>query len=45
MPKMLGTSNFWVQLEICYAKIWQGEDIDVHMKQLDTQIHDQLGGE
>lgn len=45
MPKMLGTSNFWVQLEICYAKIWQGEEIDAHIQQLDAQIREQLGGE
>lgn len=45
MPKMLGTSNFWVQLEICYAKIWQGEEIDTHIEQLDKQIREQLGGE
>lgn len=42
MPKMLETSNFWVQLEICFAKIWSGEDADAQLKSLDEQIRSQI---
>lgn len=42
MPKMLETSNFWVNLEIVFAKIWEGEDVETALKELSTQIQSQL---
>lgn len=45
MPKMLETSNFWVQLEICFAKIWSGEDGNEQLRGLSEQIMTQITGE
>ena len=46
MPKMIETSNFWVELEIVFAKIWDGEDANNDLKSLSEQIMGQvIGGE
>lgn len=45
MPKMLETGNFWVELEICFAKVWGGEDANTQLRQLSEQIKTQLVGE
>lgn len=45
IPKMLETSNFWVQLEIAYTNIWDGRDVNETLKQLSEQIKGQLSGE
>ena len=45
MPKMLETGNFWVELEICFAKVWGGEDANTQLRQLSEQIKTQLAGE
>ncbi len=45
IPKMLETSNFWVELEICFAKVWSGEDANTQIRQLSEQIKTQLNGE
>lgn len=42
MPKLLGTSNFWVQLEICFSRIWTGEDVEKLLTELAQQIRQQL---
>lgn len=42
LPKIMEASNFWVQLEVAYTGIWQGEDADTVMKNLDEQIRGQL---
>jgi len=42
MPKLLGTSNFWVQLEICFSRIWTGEDVEQMLSELAEQIQRQL---
>lgn len=44
IPKMLETSNFWVGLEICFAKVWSGEDANVQIRELSEQIKTQLNG-
>ncbi len=45
MPKMIETSNFWVELEIAFAKIWEGDDANDELKALSEQIMGQvLGG-
>lgn len=44
IPKMLETSNFWVELEICFAKVWSGEDANTQIRQLSEQIKTQLNG-
>lgn len=46
MPKMIETSNFWVELEITFAKIWEGEDANEDLKALSEKIMSQVvGGE
>lgn len=45
IPKMVETSNFWVELEICFAKVWGGEDANGELKSLSEQIKTQLAGE
>lgn len=45
MPKMIETSNFWVELEIAFAKIWEGADANYALKALSEQIMGQVLGE
>lgn len=45
IPKMIETSNFWVQLEIAYTNIWDGNDVNETLKALSEQIKGQLSGE
>lgn len=46
MPKMVETSNFWVELEIAFARIWEGEDANNGLKALSEKIMSQVvGGE
>lgn len=46
MPKMVETSNFWVELEITFAKIWEGDDANAGLKALSEKIMSQVvGGE
>ncbi|MBQ8198255.1 MAG: extracellular solute-binding protein [Lachnospiraceae bacterium] len=42
LPKIIEASNFWVQLEVAYTGIWQGEDADARMKQLEEQMQKQV---
>lgn len=45
MPKLIETSNFWVELEIAFAKIWMGDDANDSLKNLSEQIMAQVLGE
>ena len=45
MPKMIETSNFWVELEIAFAKIWMGDDANDSLRALSEQIMAQVLGE
>lgn len=45
MPKMLETSNFWVQLEVAFSQIWNGADANQKLKELSEQIMSQVTGE
>ena len=45
MPKMVETSNFWVELEIAFAQIWDGADANDRLRQLSEQILTQVTGE
>ena len=42
LPKIMQASNFWVQLEMAYTGIWQGEDADAKMQQLEEQMLRQI---
>ena len=45
LPKIVEASNFWVQLEITFTKIWTGEDADKWLRDLSEQIMTQVTGE
>jgi len=45
IPKMIETSNFWVELEIAYTNIWDGNEVNGTLKELSEQIKSQLSGE
>lgn len=42
LPKIMQASNFWVQLEVAYTGIWQGEDAQVKMQELEEQMQKQI---
>ena len=42
LPKMMETSNFWLQLEILFSKVWNGEDVSTCVSNLATQIDTQV---
>lgn len=42
LPKIMQASNFWVQLEVAYTGIWQGEDPQVKMQALEEQMQKQI---
>lgn len=44
MPKMIETSNFWVQLEVAFAQVWDGADANQKLKELSEQIMQQVTG-
>lgn len=44
IPKMMETSNFWVQLEIAFANIWTGSDVNETLRALSEQIMTQVSG-
>lgn len=44
MPKMVETSNFWIELETCLERVWGGEDPNGQLKALSEKIKSQLAG-
>lgn len=42
LPKMIETSNFWIQLEILFSKVWEGEDAAGLLRELSEKITTQL---
>ncbi len=42
LPKIMQASNFWVQLEVAYTGIWQGEDAQAKMQALEEQMVKQI---
>ena len=44
-PKMIETSNYWVEMEIAFAKIWDGDDANAELKALSEKIMTQIKGE
>lgn len=45
MPKTIETSNLWMQLEIAFTKIWNGEDCNSTLRQVSENIMTQITGE
>ncbi len=44
-PKMIETSNYWVEMEIAFERIWNGEDANMELKRLSEKIITQVNGE
>lgn len=42
LPKLIETSNFWIQLEILFSRVWEGGDIDSLLLELSDQIVSQI---
>ena len=42
LPKMIETSNYWLWLEVAFARIWAGEDVDTQLQALNQQILSQF---
>lgn len=42
MPKMIETSNYWIKLEVLFAKVWNGENIDNLVRDLASEIASQI---
>ncbi len=42
LPKMVEASNYWVQLEIAFTKVWNGADPDETLRQLSDTIGAQI---
>lgn len=45
IPKMIETSNYWVEMEIAFARIWEGRDVNAELKALSEKIMTQINGE
>ena len=41
LNKMVETSNFWIQLEILFSKVWNGGDVNALVAQLEQQLMSQ----
>lgn len=44
MPKTIETSNLWMELEIAFTKIWNGDDCNSTLKQVSESIMAQITG-
>ncbi|MCM1426898.1 MAG: extracellular solute-binding protein [Eubacterium sp.] len=44
-PKMIETSNYWVEMEIAFARIWESNDANAELKALSEKIMTQVRGE
>ncbi len=42
LPKMIATSNFWIQLEILFSKVWNGGDVSTLVQELADQMASQM---
>lgn len=44
VPKMMVTSNLWVQLEVTFAKVWNGSEVSKSLQSLSEMIMSQITG-
>lgn len=44
-PKMMVTSNLWVQLEVTFAEVWNGASVSKSLQGLSEMIMSQVNGE
>lgn len=45
IPKMMTTSNYWVQMEIAFTRVWNGEKVSAVLQDISGQIMTQVTGE
>ena len=45
IPKMMTTSNYWVQMEIAFTRVWNGEEVSAVLQDISGQIMTQVTGE
>lgn len=45
VPKLMVTSNFWVELEVAFAQVWRGEKVTNSLYELSELIMSQVTGE
>jgi len=45
LPKIIETSNYWAELEMLFASVWDGEDANKGLKELSEQMKLQVTGE
>ncbi len=44
LPKILEISNFWIQVELAYTRIWDGADVNETLRLLSEQMKTQIAG-
>lgn len=44
LPKLLETSNYWVEMELAFTKAWLGEDVNQLLKNLSEEMKTQING-
>ena len=44
VPKMMATSNFWVQMEVTFAEVWTGASVSKSLQELSELIMSQVTG-
>lgn len=42
LPKMMELGNFWVELELAYTQVWNGEDPESVLSTLEEQMNSQI---
>ena len=45
IPKMMTTSNYWVQMEIAFTRVWNGKEVSAVLQDISEQIMTQVTGE
>lgn len=45
IPKMIETSNYWIEMEVAFAQIWDGDDANMDLKALSEKIRAQIEGQ
>lgn len=45
LPKIVENSNYWILAELCYTNIWDGNDVNVELSALSTQVKKEISGE
>ncbi len=45
LPKIMETSNFWMELEVLFSKVWNGAETSAVLSELAGQIKSQMAGD